>query len=346
MNTERSYYFDVLPIRFRPAYLESSTSFLTRLAERNHILSVDALTAICFPLQDRRITRELADYPPDSLEVLARVVGCSETILLGTTFFHLGAKFGRSSKPQALSRFLNGSIASYLRYCPLCLGMQQYSYYPLTWRFLCIRCCPLHSCKLLDSCGHCGSTLPLLMAPLEIGKCTNCGQSLQSCQVEQSIEEENLQALMHYKDIEFLLSPLPNGLDFGELIRFVGLQFKYERKMQDLTALEIASRMRVTLTAVEGIERGDPLRRGAKFQNYVEYAKHLAIPLRDVFIKVLDGKSGIYLENKLYNASPTCPTCTQRTFVVKFGHNHSGSQRYRCQYCKRYFTPIPNLARK
>ena len=36
---------------------------------------------------------------------------------------------------------------------------------------------------------------------------------------------------------------------------------------------------------------------------------------------------------------PKCPCCEQSRYVVRAGFNHTGSQRLRCQRCKRYFTP-------
>lgn len=38
---------------------------------------------------------------------------------------------------------------------------------------------------------------------------------------------------------------------------------------------------------------------------------------------------------------PDCPFCQHDEYVIKSGLNHTGSQRYRCQQCRRYFTPDP-----
>ncbi|HEU5200397.1 MAG TPA: helix-turn-helix domain-containing protein [Ktedonobacterales bacterium] len=38
---------------------------------------------------------------------------------------------------------------------------------------------------------------------------------------------------------------------------------------------------------------------------------------------------------------PNCPSCQQDQYVIKCGLNRTGSQRYRCQTCQRYFTPDP-----
>src|SRR5258708_6056049 len=205
----KSYYFGTVAIRPKPEYLESCTSYLTRMAERNGVSSVDGLAALCFPHQDRRIARGLADYPPTSFKPLMRSVACSEASLLGTTFFHLGMKFGRSPKPQPLSRFLSGSVATYLRYCPYCLRTQQQPYYSLLWRFVALKGCPVHSCKLLECCGHCGNFLSLFAAPLKVGKCLLCGLELKVCRSEPISEVELSETLSLAQDLEFLLSPFP-----------------------------------------------------------------------------------------------------------------------------------------
>src|SRR5260370_7823523 len=131
-----TYYFDVLPLHPKPEYLESLTSYLMRLAEDNGISSLDGLSALCFPHQDRRITRDIADYSPVSFGNLAIVAAATEETLRTTTFFHLAVKFGRSTFPQPTSRFLSGSFGQYLRYCPVCFTEHRISYYLPSWRFI------------------------------------------------------------------------------------------------------------------------------------------------------------------------------------------------------------------
>src|SRR5258708_4402334 len=156
-----TYYFDVLPLHPPPESLESLTSYLMRLAAYNGISSVDGISTLCFPHQDRRITRDIADYPPVSFGQLIIASTWSEEMLRTTTFFHLAAKFGRSTLPQPVSRFLSGCISQYLRYCPACVTEQQKPYYLLSWRFLIFTCCWKHRCRLLDMCKHCNETMPL-----------------------------------------------------------------------------------------------------------------------------------------------------------------------------------------
>ena len=37
-------------------------------------------------------------------------------------------------------------------------------------------------------------------------------------------------------------------------------------------------------------------------------------------------------------SNPACPHCGHTEHVIKSGLNHTKSQRYRCQHCRRYFT--------
>jgi hypothetical protein len=89
-----TYYFEALPLHPPPEHLESFTSYLTRLAELNAISSMDGLSALFFPHQDRRITRGIADYPPVSFGDLT-IVGTRSEETLRTSFIllqNLGAR--------------------------------------------------------------------------------------------------------------------------------------------------------------------------------------------------------------------------------------------------------------
>lgn len=129
--TER-YYFDTLPIRFRPERLESLTSYLTRLAEENGINSITGLADI-YSIEGAsygNVLRYLKDYPLPSYGDLELISECSEAEVLQTTFYHLGKKFGRSLENPLSFRFLSTSIGSSLRYCSVCLDDSPYYILP------------------------------------------------------------------------------------------------------------------------------------------------------------------------------------------------------------------------
>ena len=154
------YYFETLPLHPPPEYLESCTSYAMRLAEANNLQTMASLSS-CFFGEHNRV-RMLDDNLPISLfHSFEIVANGSEIALSSTTFFHLRKKFGRSESPQSIVRFLSGTIASSLRYCPACISDRRY--YSLLWRFLLIPGCVHHKCYLLDSCSRCGRSIPIFV---------------------------------------------------------------------------------------------------------------------------------------------------------------------------------------
>ena len=203
----QQYYFDTLPLHPQPECLESLTSYLMRLGEANRLHDVYELARLCFPNQTFTYVLRLGDYPLSTPGTLSRVAVCPEATLRATTFYHLGTKFGRSSSAHALSVFLAGCIAKYLRYCPKCLDSR--SYYSLTWRFLPLCGCPTHSCLLLDVCGHCSHPIRISPFPSKIGICPRCNGDLRACRSEALIPEESQSVRVFSQDLEYLLSPQP-----------------------------------------------------------------------------------------------------------------------------------------
>ena len=334
-----TYYFDVLPLHPRPEYLESLTSYLMRLAELNGISSIDGISALCFSHQDRRITREIADYPPVSFGDLTRVGARSDQILRTTTFFHLAAKFGRSTLPQPVSRFLSGCVGQYLRYCPVCFAEQQVRHYLLPWRFLIVTCCRKHKCRLLEACGHCGELIPLFISPFTLGNCPRCRHDLKLCAAASEAVETELEVSTHvHDDIVFLLTPQPWEADSANIIKRVGRRLSHLRQMKRLTAVEVASQIGVTLTIVEGIERGDFQGRGATLQSYFKYFHYLCLGLKELFSDAIGASNHVPT-----TPLPLCPACQQNYYVTRVGYNRSGSQRYECQHCHRSFTASPKV---
>ncbi len=334
-----TYYFDALPLHPGPEYLESLTSYLMRLGELNGISSIDGMSALSFPHQSVRITRDIADYPPISFDQLMTIGVRNEETLRRTTFFHIAAKFGRSVLPQPTSRFLSGCISQYLRYCPLCLAEQHTKYYSLSWRFLTCIICYKHKCQLLETCGHCHVLLPLFTTPFKLGCCPKCQKSLELCVTSSILDEADIEiAMPTYDDIIFLLTPQSWEKDGSSIIKRVGRRFLYLRQKNRLTATEMAKQIGLTLTVVEGIERGNFPHRGATLKSYFKYAHFLQLSLKEVFNEVIHASNHVPT-----TPLPLCPTCQQNEYVTRAGYNRSGSQRYQCQHCHCNFTALPKI---
>jgi hypothetical protein len=113
-----SYSFDVLPLHPQPQPLETLTSYLARLAQANGLFTIPSVAKVCFPSIDIKVVRNFNDYPPVSLDKLPIAANCPTKKLYATSFAPIVETFGRSIHPHAASRFLGGTIARYLRYCP------------------------------------------------------------------------------------------------------------------------------------------------------------------------------------------------------------------------------------
>ena len=292
-------YYDALPVHPSPKQLESLTGYLIRLCEANGISSVDALVSLCFASQSRRVAREQTDFPPLTLASLESATACPESTLLLTTFQPIGQKFGRSPYPQPLSRFLAGSLASHFRFCPVCLVEDPY--YRLTWRFHDITGCPIHYCHLLDRCGHCQATLPLLAAPLKVGVCSSCHAYLSLCRSEPLTETDVRLMQVRVDDLTFLLTACIKEPTTGSVVESIGAQFANLRRLRRYTAEEVAQKIKVTLSSIEGIERGQTAK-GATLACYFHYADILDVTLGDVFIVALPDAMSEEIHSRLTKA--------------------------------------------
>ena len=102
--------------------------------------------------------------------------------------------------------------------------------------------------------------------------------------------------------------------------------------------MEVANQVGVTLTMVEGIERGNFQGKGATLQCYFKYAHYLGLSLKEVFSDALGSP-----DHAPALPIPPCPACQQSYYVTRDGYNRSGSQRYQCQQCHHSFTASPKI---
>jgi transcriptional regulator with XRE-family HTH domain len=270
------YYFDTLPLRHRPERFETFTSYLMRLAESNGFQSTGRLAAAC--AFDWRPDK-LKDHPPLSFGTLQTAATCPTSTLLGTTFYYLVRRFGRSSLPQSSARFLSESIAQYLRFCPKCLSHRLY--YPLTWRFYLVQGCSEHQCCLLDSCGHCGHLIPIFKNTGRLGVCPACNGMLSECPAPLMTEEVYRKTLSSVRELEFLLSPQTYEVDSESASKCVAASLAHLRRAQHLTIREAASQMGMQASWIEELERGS--NRAGPFDRSVRYAAFLGTTLYTIF---------------------------------------------------------------
>ncbi len=280
------YYFDTLPVHPQPAYLESLTSYLTRLAEANGLTTIRDLFKLSFPTEPVRLSFQTGDFPPASFGGLPTLAQCGEERLFATTFYHLGKKFNKILRPRPLAQFLSGSIAyRFLRYCPVCVAER--GYYSLLWRFLTVEGCPHHGCRLLDVCTHCGQQLPLLALLPKLGVCSRCGGDLKICQTEQLSSNLHQSLVRCCADLSYLISPQSCELNEVNLTQMIGERFGSWRRAKYLKGIDIARSLELSVTILRSIESGQK-QYPVKFHRYVEYADFLQISFKKIFTGAID----------------------------------------------------------
>lgn len=280
-----SYYFDTLPFHPQPERLESLTSYLMRIAEANGLRSMEALYSIVFP--HTTISKYLPDYLPGDLEALSIATQCSESILVATTFHHLARKFSRSTSIHIISRFLSGSIASNLRYCPRCLASS--SYRMLIWRFEMVPGCLDHHCRLVDHCHQCGKALPLVVNPPRICFCSFCAADLRIFETDKLTTDEYKLTYYMSHDLMFLFNPDPLGLD-QNMPRYIGQVLAYKRYEKGYSREEVARRLGTTLIRIDALE-GAHWR--ASLNEYFQYAYFLGMPLTEILLMAMSSKGSL-----------------------------------------------------
>jgi len=274
----------LLPLHPQPQLLESLTSYLTRLAEANGLQSINELGALAGGMTFYRLKGSWSaslEYPTPAYSGLAQITGYPEERWLRMTFFHLVQHFGRSMHPHPLHRFLAGSLASSLRYCPICLAEHTPAYYSLLWRFLVLPGCIEHGVRFLDQCGHCASPLPLLRRIPQLTTCPTCQRDLRTCLPDRLSGDVLEPTDRHTTDLTMLLTPRHRPLE-KEQAKLIGKRFQFLRQRRGLWIPEVASLMGRDASIVQDIDHIGRFRQ-ASLDDYMRYAEILGYSLREIF---------------------------------------------------------------
>jgi len=112
--------------------------------------------------------------------------------------------------------------------------------------------------------------------------CSHCGGDVRTCVAERLNLHEWRRVIGRQYDAMFLLSAGPHQDDDHDEARYLGWRMARLRRTRGMLAVEMAERTGLTMSRVEGIERGNVLGRGASFADYLAYADELGVTLRDV----------------------------------------------------------------
>jgi len=269
----------VLPLHLQLHWRESLSSYIIRLAEANGLKSTNDL-AVLSGIQSWTSLSAAPDYSAYSAKRLAGIAGCSPDVLWNATFYHLARHFAcpATFAGEAMRSFLQGSVATSLRYCPLCLA--EMPYYRLCWRFLAIAGCPTHHCHLLSTCGHCGTPVPLLPRVPRLLACATCQGDLRACPTSLLPPQAGLHLDRHAHDLDLLLMPTGWAPEIrSALVQGRGLIFLRQRKQWSRT--QVAHMMERDEQVIAEMEAGHWGEK-ATFANYWQYTALLGSSLSEV----------------------------------------------------------------
>jgi len=270
----------VLPLHPQPQWLESLSSYMTRLAEANGLQSINELAALAGIDKGRQSWRSSPDYPAAFLERIARLAGGTESSLRCTTFFHLARHFGCPTRPAALHRFFQGSFASYLRYCPGCLMDQPIPYYALLWRFLAVAGCHKHGCRFLSACGQCSAPIPLKPFFPRLARCPTCQGDVRTCQTSLMPPQARSRLNARTRDLELLLMPTQWAPEVTSAL-LMGNGFTLLRQRKHLTIADVAHLMERGEQVIVEMEYGN-WNAAATLFDYLQYTDLLDCSLSEL----------------------------------------------------------------
>lgn len=192
----RSRLFSLEPIGIGTPYVESLSSYLTRLAEVHTLLLGDLVAKEIKPILPTKYkSRDLfcTKHPNatvNSIGIIAQYLftALSELTLREDLESLTLLKWSNVFTPKNL-------IHPVKKWCPVCY-QEQYQekkivYDQLLWSFKVLKICPLHSTVLVDQCPNCHQQLPSLARNSRSGYCSNCNQWLGlTCENQISNEQE------------------------------------------------------------------------------------------------------------------------------------------------------------
>lgn len=183
--------------------------------------------------------------------------------------------------PYALHRFLAGSFALHLRYCPGCLAERSPAYYSLLWRFLQLPGCSEHGVHFLNQCGHCGLPMPVFRLVPHLTRCPFCRGDLRACQSVRLQSWENGLTEKRTRDLSMLLTPGQSPL-WERQAQLIGRRFQALRMRRDLWIPEVAQRLGCETAIIRDIDYVSRFRT-ASLKDYMQYADLLGYSCCEIF---------------------------------------------------------------
>src|SRR5699024_8991156 len=201
--------YNVDPIGIGTSYVESLSSYISRIAEIHNLAVSPLLSKVIAPMLNinylkeqltQGIIKDTSHFVNENSPVTIEYCNTLEILtgrhdLRSLTMLNWQGVFSK----KLFSR--------YRKWCPICLNKMKSNskiiYEPLIWYISDIKKCEVHEVVLQDQCPNCNRNLPYLHKELMVGYCQYCGSWLGDELVinKETLTEKDIFIFQNYKEL-------------------------------------------------------------------------------------------------------------------------------------------------
>lgn len=193
-QSTRSVLYSLEPIGIGTPYVESLTSYITRLAAKHNVrLSSLMINVIAPNIKIGYLKNKLQEGSVISKDYLLNGIGKTSIEFIRTLNKLTGRNDLQYTTMSSWTGIFSKNITAHnRRWCPDCLKRFKTdsieAYEPLIWCISDIKKCDLHNTDLQEECPKCQRKLPLMHSNLKVGHCQYChtwlgeGASSRNCE--------------------------------------------------------------------------------------------------------------------------------------------------------------------
>ncbi|WP_108671565.1 helix-turn-helix domain-containing protein [Peribacillus acanthi] len=251
---ERSILYNLDPIGIGTPFVESLTSYISRLAEAHCVATGSLISRIYSPLLKKEYLVKVSKHGGNGF--FDSAIGINGVGKLACEFSDLTNKLtGRSdlclTTLQKWSNILTsrGLLKKTKSWCPICYEESRENgeviYDPLIWSFQTVFICLKHKRPILDICGNCNKSVPIINRNTFPGYCSRCGQWLGSF----STYKESLCNVDELLSNVLLIGELlaQSHLDVASISLRESINF-YVKEMFDCSPIRAAKQLKIPKT--------------------------------------------------------------------------------------------------
>ncbi|MCU5184259.1 TniQ family protein [Bacillus cereus] len=202
------------PMKLGTFYVESLTSYISRLAKEHSISTGTLINKIFVPNMDKEYLIKSAKNGGNRFYDGAKSINgyCKNALDFSKVLETLTLR--NNLKGLTLANWRNvvslrNLLKKNLSWCPKCVSNWRAEgspiYYPLSWHISAVKVCLIHNIYLLNICPHCSKNLPILHRSFINGYCPLCKGWLGDPRLASNISDTN-QDIFNSKNIEALLT--------------------------------------------------------------------------------------------------------------------------------------------